>query len=59
MDLVNAEDNTSKSDLEAPLAMDPFMIHPVITQKQQQQKYKIDQQWCPLISGPLPKSIYM
>jgi len=33
MDLVDPEDKTFKSDLEAPFAVDPFEIHPVITQK--------------------------
>lgn len=33
MDLVNPEDKTSKLDLDALLAMDPFEIHSIVTQK--------------------------
>lgn len=57
MDLVNPEDKASKSDLEAPSAMDSSEICPIITQKQTQ-KYRVDQQRHPLISGPLPRPIY-
>lgn len=57
MDLVNREDKASKSNLKAPSAMDSFEICPIITQKQTQ-KYRIDQQGHPLISGPLPRPIY-
>jgi len=57
---VDPEDKASKSDLKALSAMDSFEICPIVTQTTTTtKKYKIDQQGCPLISGPLPKYIYM
>lgn len=47
MDLVNPEDKTSKLDLDALLAMDPFEIHSIVTQKKKKRDH-----W----GGPLPKT---
>ena len=52
--MVDPEDKASKSDLESPIAMDLFEIHPIIAQKQQQKKYKIGQEGFPLIRVPCP-----
>lgn len=50
MDLVNPEDKTSKLDLDALLAMDPFEIHSIVTQKKKKETIGV---------ALCPKPIYM
>ena len=56
--MVDPEDKAFKSDLESPIAMDLFEIHPVIAQKQKQ-KIQDRLGGVPPDQGPLPKSIYI
>ena len=58
-ELDSENEGTKKSDLEAPLELDPFEIRPVVTQKKTQKKRRTGQQGCPLTGGPLPRAHYM
>ena len=59
MDLVDLEDKTSKSDVEALLAADPIEIHPTVTQKEKKESKRKSPADMPSISGPLPNPISM
>lgn len=59
MDLVDPENETSKSDIDALLAVDPLEICPIRSQKKKQQKNQDRPAGVPLISVLRPKLIYV
>lgn len=60
MDLVDPENETSKSDIDALLAVDPLEIRPIRSQKKNNQQKNQDRPaGVPLISVLRPKLIYV